>query len=139
MIKGYSQFEHTADIGISATGSDLRELFTNFALGLFDVICDMGKVLPLEEIKVNISSSDLESLLVKWLNELIYIFDSKRMLLSQFDIKTVDHDSLTAVVSGEKINPKRHELRLSVKAATYHQLKVEKTGPLWQAEVIFDV
>lgn len=138
MKKGYSQFEHTADIGISATGSDLRELFTNFALGLFDVICDMGKVSPIEEIKVNISSSDLESLLVKWLNELVYIFDSKRMLLSQFDIKAVDHDSLTAVVSGEKIDPKRHELRLSVKAATYHQLSIKKNKQ-YEGKIILDV
>jgi len=137
-MKGYSQFEHTADIGIKASGSDLKELFTNFALGLFDVICDMRKVSPLEEIKVNISSSDLESLLVKWLNELVYIFDSKRMLLSQFDIKAVDNDSLTAVVSGEKIDPKRHELRLSVKAATYHQLSIKKNKQ-YKGKIILDV
>jgi SHS2 domain-containing protein len=137
-MKRYSQFEHTADIGIKASGSDLKELFTNFALGLFDVICDMGKVLPLEEIKINISSSDLESLLVKWLNELIFIFDSKRMLLSKFDIKTVDHDSLSAVVSGEKFDLKRHEMRLSVKAATYHQLSIKKNRQ-YKGKIILDV
>ena len=137
-MKRYSQFEHTADIGIKASGSDLKELFTNFALGLFDVICDMGKVLPLEEIKINISSSDLESLLVKWLNELIFIFDSKRMLLSKFDIKTVDHDSLSAVVSGEKFDLKRHEMRLSVKAATYHKLSIKKNRQ-YKGKIILDV
>lgn len=137
-MKRYSQFEHTADIGIKASGSDLKELFTNFALGLFDVICDMGKVLPLEEIKINISSSDLESLLVKWLNELIFIFDSKRMLLSKFDIKTVDHDSLSAVVSWEKFDLKRHEMRLSVKAATYHQLSIKKNRQ-YKGKIILDV
>ncbi|MCL5987115.1 MAG: archease [Actinobacteria bacterium] len=138
MKRGYSQFEHTADIGISATGSDLRELFTNFALGLFDVICDMKKVLPRENIMINVNSYDRESLLVKWLNELIYIFDFKKMLFSKFDIKEITDTGITAVASGEKIDLKKHELRELVKAATFHQLSIKKNRQ-YKGKIILDV
>jgi len=137
-MKGYGQFEHTADIGISASGGDLNELFTNFALGLFDVICDIGKVSPVREIKISINSTDLESLLVKWLNELIYIFDVKRMLFSRFYIKNISQKSLTAIASGESFDPKKHEIRLSVKAATYHQLTIKKNRQ-YKGKIILDV
>ncbi len=138
MKKRYSQFEHTADVGIRASGSDLKELFTNFALGLFDVICDVDKVVPREGIEVSIHSFDTESLLVKWLNELIYIFDSKKMLLSNFNINEISHNRMTALVKGEKIDPKVHKLRHLVKAATFHQLSIKKNKE-YEGKIIIDV
>lgn len=137
-MKKYRPFEHTADIGLVAYGRDLRECFGNAALGLFGQITDLRRVRPREVREVGVEARDTEALLVEWLNELLFLFDSEGFLGRRFDILEIADGRLRARVWGEPLDPERHRTHIAVKATTYHQLQVvQRDG--WRAHVIFDV
>jgi len=130
----------TADIAFIAFGSDLNELYANAALAMFEVMINTSQVEEKIEERVSVEGYDLESLMFNWLNELLYISDSKNLAFSKFDVK-VDNKKfrLEAFCRGEKINPEKHETRTVVKAATYHQMKIWKENNAWKAQVILDI
>ncbi|MBI4286363.1 MAG: archease [Chloroflexi bacterium] len=136
-MKKYRLIEHTADIGIVAYGRTLAEAFGNAGYGLFAIITDMRRVRAIEPRTVEIREKDADSLLFEWLNNLIYLFDVERMLFKKFDIREFNGQLLKATCYGEKYDPARHHLKLSVKSATYHMLTVDKKNN--QVRVIFDV
>lgn len=138
MVK-FEIFDHTADVGIIAYGKDLKEAFANAAYGMFSQIADLKNVKEEVERDVAIQSSDREALLVDWLNELLYMFDVDHIILSRFDIIELNQNSLKAKVYGEKIDTSRHQLKTSVKAATYHMLKVEVKKNGAKAQFILDI
>ena len=71
-------------------------------------------------------SGDRESLLVDWLNEVLYWFDGKRIAFREFRVTRLERPApLQAIGMGEPRDPERHRARLIVKAVTYHQLKIE--------------
>ncbi|MCK4455587.1 MAG: archease [Thermoplasmata archaeon] len=133
---GYELIEHTADVAVKAYGKDLSELFANAALGMFNVMTDTSTVKSVGEYTVEVESADLEGLLVDWLSELLYLFDTQEVFLREFDV-TIDDNKLTASVRGEKLDRERHPLKSDVKAATYHMLEInEKEG---YAVVLLDI
>ncbi|MCK4776912.1 MAG: archease [Actinomycetia bacterium] len=138
-MKPFEIIEHTADIGLRAFGRTKKELFENMARGMFDILVDIKKVKPLVTEKVILSETDIEALLAGWLNELLFVFEIKKMLFCDFKIKELRETYLEAEAFGEKINSEKHEITEDIKACTYHMLKVEKIGNHWVGEVIFDV
>ncbi|MBI4288349.1 MAG: archease [Chloroflexi bacterium] len=138
MSARFEVLEHTADIGIIAHGSDLKEAFANAGAGLFSLMVDLGSVMETVEREIKVEAPELESLLVDWLNELIYLFDAEHLLFSRFEIMELDGGRLRARAFGEPVDPKRHEIRMGVKATTYHQLRIEKDHG-YKFQVIFDI
>ena len=138
MEKGFDILDHTADIGIIAYGVDLKQTFANAATGLFSLITDLDKVVEVTYRDIELTAPDMESLLVDWLNELVYIFDVENMLFKRFDVSQLDQNWLKARVYGEKVDAARHEIKLGVKAATYHMLQIVSNNG-YQARVIFDI
>ncbi len=136
-MKRYRLIEHTADIGLVAYGNTLAEAFGNAAYGMFSIIAELGKVKEIESRRLDITEKDPEDLLFEWLNSLLYLFDVETLLFVRFDISHLDENSLQAVCYGERYDPFRHHLKLGVKAATYHMLKVDRAKN--QVQVIFDV
>ncbi len=134
----YEQFDHTADIGIKATGETLEETFGEAAKGLFSVITDIDKVESVGEYRIEMSAHDHEELLVDFLSELIYLFEVESLLFSEFDVSITSNDEkkLAVTARGEEIDDERHELLQAVKAVSYHDIKVDQEGEI---RVIFDV
>ncbi len=139
MDKPFEVFDHTADIGIVAYGSDISELFANAALGLFSLMVDVSDLKEDIEHVVELSADDTESLLVEWLNELIYIFDVERLAFKRFKIEEFTGSSMKARCFGEKVYPQRHKITREIKAATYHMLQISKQDGLYKARIIFDI
>jgi SHS2 domain-containing protein len=139
MKKKFEEIDATADLGIIAYGKDLKDLFSNSAEGLMSLMVDVKTVAESESIGINITSKDSEGLLIKWLNEIIYVKDTKGFLGKRFNIDYLNDNSLKADIYGEIYNPEKHQLLSGVKAATYHNLKIEKVGNNWQVRIIFDV
>ena len=139
MKKEFEFIDHTADIGVTAYGADMKQLFANTARGLFSLITELNKIEPIEKYNVQVNAPDREALLVNWLNELIYLFEAKGLLFKRFDITLLTDTRLKAIGYGEKIDLTKHELKTQVKAATYHMLKIEQNKEGWKAQVIFDV
>ncbi len=121
----YELIEHTADVAVKGYGKDLSEMFANAALGMFNVMTDTSAVKSVGEYKVEVESSDLEGLLVDWLTELLYLFDTQEVFMKEFDVR-IDGNKLTALVRGENLDKERHPLKSDVKAATYHMLEINE-------------
>jgi len=132
----YEVIDHTADVAIKAYGKDLNEIFENAALGMFDLITDASSVRAVGEYEISLNSLDLESLMVDWLSELLFLHETQNLLLSDFEVN-IEDTRLKARVRGEAIDLKRHPLNIAIKAVTYHMIEVnEKEG---YAFVLFDI
>jgi SHS2 domain-containing protein len=138
MIKKFEVLDHTADVGIIAYGADLKQAFANAGKGLFSIIASPGGVEERLHRDIELNAADEESLLVDWLNELVYYFDTEGILFKRFDIIELNNNHLKARGYGEKADSARHKLKIGVKAATYHMLKIEKNGGC-RVQVIFDI
>jgi len=135
----YQIFEHTADLGIRIEAEDLNTLFAEAGRALFSIIVtNVDAVHPIEQVEFNISGTDREFLLCDWLSELLFAFEKRRLLLTEFTVD-VQEQGLSATARGETVDTRRHRLEHEVKAVTYHGLKVEETDDRWIAEVIVDI
>lgn len=138
MTKDFEILNHTADVGIIAYGADMKQAFANAARGLFSLITELGDVEEALHRDIELTASDEESLLVAWLNELVYQFDTEAIIFKRFDIIELNNTHLKARGYGEKVNSSKHKLKTGVKAATYHMLKVEKNNGC-RVQVLFDI
>jgi len=134
----FETFEHTADIGVRGIGKTVEEAFTECAKAMFSIMFDLENITPCKEIKITCESTDLESLLVSFLNELLTEMDLEGIVFKDFKV-TINDNKLTAIALGEEFNPEKHHPKTEVKAATYSQVKVEKTNDHWIAQCIVDV
>ena len=139
MARAFEIIDHTGDVGIIAYGSNIKELFSNAALALFSLITETESIVENLQRDLEIGSADRDSLLVEWLNELIYLFDAEHILFRRFDIESLSNNQLKATCYGENIDPSRHKIKLGVKAATYHMLKIDKDSDGYKVQIIFDV
>jgi len=138
-VHGYTLQEHTADIGIEARGAGLEELFANCAAGMFSLVTDLSLVKEKDAREVELEAEDYGSLLVRWLSRLLYFLDAEEMLFKRFDVQRVEQFTLKATAWGEPIHRDSHDLRLAIKAVTYHKLEVQKIDGRWRAQVYFDI
>ena len=137
--KPYETFEHTADVGLRARGDTLEDLFANAACGMFEILAELGNVNPTVGEEIRIEAVDLPELMVNWLNELLFRWETQQVLFARFDVQEVKETSLEAAVRGETYDPKRHEVFADIKAATYHNLSIAKQGNIWLAEIVLDI
>jgi SHS2 domain-containing protein len=141
-MKEFEILEHTADIGIAAYGKTKREVFINAAKGMFEIIAGGNKTLKKNFYdKIKLEADNPEGLLFAWLNELLYIGETRLVILNKFQIKELSDFQIKAEVEGMKINPPSVKIEKEIKAVTYHRLeikKVEESG-LWRAQIIFDI
>ena len=75
-MKRFELIDISGDAGIRAFGKSLEDLFLNAAAGMYSLIADPGSVSPQKSIEIESKGSSLEGLLVSWLNELIFHFDT---------------------------------------------------------------
>ncbi len=138
MEKDFEIVDHTADVGIIAYGADISQAFANAARALFYLITELDDVTEVLYRDTKLTAPDEESLLVEWLNELIYLFDVENIIFKRFDITQLNSTQLKARSYGEKVDSSKHKLKTGVKAATYHMLKVDK-GDGCKVQVLFDI
>ncbi len=135
----YETFEHTADLGLRVWADSLEGLFADAAVGLFSLIVPrLDSVRPSQSVPFAIRGEPSELLLFDWLNELLYTYEVRHLLLREFDV-TLAGDGLHAIARGEPIDLERHILDHEVKAITYHHLKLDRRDGGWLAEVIVDI
>ena len=135
--------EHTADIGFEAFGRTKEEVFANSGRALFSLMIDLDSISPREHLRVETSANDraadASGLLVNWLSEILYYYDAESWLLRDFEIIRLNSHSISAVAHGERFDRARHQIKLLVKAVTYHQLALEETANGWRAQVYVDI
>jgi SHS2 domain-containing protein len=143
----YEVFEHTADLGLRVEAPDLERLFAEAARALSDVLVeDLETVRPVQTMTIRLEGrlagglegDALGDLMLDWLNEVLYLFETRHVLLSVFDVTMTDR-GLEAIARGELHDETRHHLDHEVKAITYHGLAVRRAETGWRAEIIVDI
>ena len=132
-----------ADVAFEASGKNLEAMLESAGLALTNtMVKDLKQISNMEQIKLDIKAEDAEKLLHNFLQELIYYKDVKLLLFSKFKMRITSLAQgyrLQAICKGEKIDMKKHELLVDVKAVSWHMFKVEQTKDDWKAFVILDV
>lgn len=131
--------EHTADMGIAAEAATLPELFAEAARGLLLLLGGEPAADETNTVYVTVSGGDREELLVNWLNELLFLFETRRFYLARVEKIALDGLTLTAELLGEPIDPQRHSFAREAKAATHHRLRLEPGPHGWSAQVYLDL
>ncbi len=138
----FEQVEHTADLAILVRGRDLGEVFTNAALGMVSLLIDRSSVRRSVERQVELGAADAEELLVGWLQEILYLLESRREIHADFRVEEISTQQLRAVCMGESLDPDRHQLQAEIKAATYHDLRIVEADSPWgrilQVRIVLD-
>lgn len=145
--KSFEFLEHTADVLVRAYGKTLEEALANIAKGMFEIMTDTSKISPQISVIVNVCGYDIENLVYRWLEELLYHHDANNYVFGRFDIESineeiVDNERLICVRAkayGEEFDKQKHEPRTVVKAVTYHQMRIGKTDDEWLIDVVFDI
>ncbi len=139
MSVSFQLIEHTADIGIRVKSLSLGGLFKKAGLAIADLSLERQKTRYPEKHKIAIKqkATNLEELFVNWINELLSVSAVESLAFENIQINQINKNFVDAVAVGSDI--RNYKINTEIKAATYHQLKVKKTGLIWQAEVIFDV
>ncbi len=130
-----------ADVAFEATGKNLEKLFESSALAVTNtMVKDLKSVKQKVTRNIKVVDDNVEMLLFNFLQEIIFYKDAELLLFSKFDVGIESKKwKLKAKSYGEKINLKKHELLVDVKAVSLHNFKVEKTRTGWKADVILDV
>ena len=135
MSQRFEEIEHTADVAIRVWGRDLAELFANAAYGMACQLADPGKVEQTVEQSVELNAYDVETLLVSWLGELLYLGEREECVFTDFDLLEVTPTRLWATIRGGSI----HEHQRHIKAVTFSDMEIVQTGEGYQTVVVFDV
>jgi SHS2 domain-containing protein len=107
---------------------------------MFAFIADLRRVREREERAIVVEASDLGGLLVRFLNEANFVFETQHFLFRRFAVVELAHDKrLRARGFGEPVDPTRHHVNSLVKSATYHMLEVAERRGRWRARVILDI
>ncbi len=138
-MEGVAQIDHTGDIGLLVSAENLEALFEKSAFGMFEVIADLRNVDQTEKVEVRVEAEDLETLFIRWLSELNFIHITQELIFSRFEIDALDEKCAVGRAWGEKTDFSRHTIFTEVKAVTYHDLSIKKSGGVWQARFIFDM
>ncbi|NIA31987.1 MAG: archease [Actinobacteria bacterium] len=131
--------DHTGDVGIQISAATLEELFVTAAQAMFQIICPRGKAANDETFSIMAGGNNIEELLVDWLSELNFIFQTEGVLLGNISEIFIENNTLTASIAGERIDRQKHDIQIEIKAVTYHKLFVKKSKNGWRAQIIFDI
>jgi SHS2 domain-containing protein len=128
--------EHEADIGLESYGKDQPELFKNAACALFSLIIDPETVEA--RISRHIAINNDDELLVVFLNELLYLWDTEEFIPRTVSV-VLDGGRLEADMAGETFDAGRHSIYKEVKAVTYHKFSIQQEGKHLKATFFLDI
>ncbi len=138
-MRPFELVEHTSDVGIRAWGGSLGEVFGNCALGMMSLMLDPEKVRRKRRVRIEAEAGDREALLVSWLSEILFRVEAEGLAFAWFEGVEPGKGSVAGWGWGEPLDPERHDLRMEVKAPTFHGLELREENGVWVAQVIFDV
>ena len=135
----YKIINHTADLGIIVRGADAKDLFIRAAYAMMDLMVKADISEKGTRRKVLVEGEDFPDLMVRWLSEILYLFDGEHILVSAIEIRSISPIQLQSTLTVVPLKRGRHEILREIKAVTYHQISVERKNDGWEARIIFDI
>jgi SHS2 domain-containing protein len=131
---GFREIAHTADWELEVWAPDLHALFEQAARGMYSLMGVRLRSAPRQYRTFELTAIDGESLLVRFLEELLYIQNVDGLA---FDIFKIDISkwNLLAKLEGASIE----FLGKEIKAVTYHRLKIRSNQLQLEVRIVFDV
>ena len=139
MTPGHTLLDHTADIGIKVYAKDLDGLFIEAARALVQLLVKGDPHGRLSKRHISIEGTDLSDLMVRWLGEILYLYEGEHLIANDFPDLKVGPGVLNASVNAFPYKPGRHEVLTEIKGVTYHESRVLEGNDHWEATVIFDI
>lgn len=132
-MRDNGEIEHTGDRAFAVHGDSLRELFEGAAQAVFATqeVLEFGSTVARE---IRSTGRDRETLLVNWLNEILYLQDVHNETYERCELSEVSGTELRAQLFGVLGSARR-----PIKAVTFHNLRIEATENGLQATLVFDV
>ncbi len=130
----FEEIPHTADWSLRVWAEDLPRLFSEAARGLNALAGTQFTPGPPVEHRLKLSAPDLESLLVNFLSELLFIGEQEKLAFHEFRIN-IHGSELEVVMAGTPVL----SIDKAIKAVTYHNLHIIKTSEGFETEIVFDV
>jgi SHS2 domain-containing protein len=136
-MKKFEILEHTADLKIKVFGKTKEELFENAMVGMFEAAKYEKEIKSQKsKVKIKIKSIDLPSLLVDFLNEVLYLVETKRLVFEKVEFKKFAENEIEAILFGKPLK----RMGVHIKGVTYHGLAIfQVKNKNWQATVLFDI
>jgi SHS2 domain-containing protein len=138
----YELFDHAGDIGVALRSERLPALFADASAAFTDSITALQGIEPKRPEEVDVDAPELDLLLVDFLSELLYRFDTRGWLTRDAELELHEKDggwSLQGTLRGERLDRTRHHVKALIKAVTYQGLQVREVEGIWTAQVVFDV
>ncbi len=135
----YRFLPHTADIRVAFHTADLAGLLQDAVEVSRKLFVGESAVEDRERRQVAIDASGAEELLLAFLRELLFAYETAGFLPRALAVQSLSPSRLRGELAGERLDPARHEAEPEVKAVTRHEFSVSETECGWQAEVLFDV
>jgi len=132
-------FDHTADVGLAGSGDSLGELLEVMAETMCDLICPRCGVAGDTERSIRVEAPDVEALTVDFLEAVLDVLQTRRLAVESVKVTSASETSAQAELRVTELDPRRHEILTEIKAVTYHELKVVRTGERWTGRVILDL
>ncbi len=137
--RGHESFEHTADLGLEVWAESLEGLFEEAALALIETILDRESVQETEYLSVEVEGEEPEELLVEWLEEILFAFEGRDFAPARARVDCLEERRLSGQLSGECLEPDRHQPRRLIKAVTYHDLNIREEDGTLRVRIVLDI
>jgi SHS2 domain-containing protein len=134
-VSPYREVDHTADWALHVWAPTLEELFAEAARGMYALASAQARPGAAVRRRVELTAEDHESLLVAFLQELLYYTESEALVFTGFQFEQLDATHLRAEVEGGPTG----RLDKAIKAVTYHNLKINRTADGYDTTIVFDV
>lgn len=134
MGSGFEEIQHTADWALKVWAPDFSSLLEQAARGMNSLMGMMMDPSQPVDYEFTLAAGDRESLLVGFLNQILYALDTDSIGVHTYDLK-VDGFQLTAYLKGGRVV----KLQKMIKAVTYHNLEITASQSGLQTTIIFDV
>jgi SHS2 domain-containing protein len=139
----YNFKDHTADIAVDIEADSLNELFTAAAFTWRESISDDKNDGSFENKSLTFHDESLEILLVAFLSELNFLFQSEHWMMSsvqQIDIQKEKNDwNLSIMINGGHFDRNQMQLKSEIKAITYHQMEIKEKNGKFSTRIVFDI
>jgi SHS2 domain-containing protein len=131
---GFEEVQHAADWALRVWSDDLAGLFSEAARGMNSRAGVQLAGDKRVKRRFKAQALDAESLLVAFLSELIYFMEHERLAFDRFEFQ-IENQKLSVELTGAALE----SLEKPIKAVTYHNLKIGRTGRGYEVEIVFDV
>jgi SHS2 domain-containing protein len=133
----YEILQHTADVRLRLTASSLEELFADALRGLMEV---MGAPVAAHSVRPETESIELDSvgltaLLVDFLNEALVRAVVRRRSFTGVTFASLGETHLSATLASVPAVSFDED----VKAVTYHEAEVRRSGEGWSTMLVLDI